>query len=85
MRKLAKDDEAWKEFFVAETLDTGFRNLDVYRTLQKVTERRRGVRGMEAVFRKHLTVEGQIYAMKYCDIWIRDGWFGWKCYLLSKK
>lgn len=58
------------EYFVAETLDTGFRNIDVYRTLLKVMDKRKPVRGMNKVFRSHLTVEGQVFVHKFIDHWL---------------
>ena len=61
------------EYFVAETLDQGFRNLDVYRTLLKVIDRRRPVRGMNRVFAAHLTVEGQVFVHKFIDNWLSSG------------
>lgn len=56
-----------REYLVAVTLDTGFRNIDVYRTLEKVWKGKRGIKGMHSVFRKHLSIEGQRYAMDMCD------------------
>lgn len=58
------------EYFVAETLDIGFRNVDVYRTILKVIDRRKPVRGMQGVFRKHLTVTGQVFVNKFIDEWL---------------
>ena len=56
-----------REYLVAATLDTGFRNIDVYRTLEKVWKSKRGVREMHGVFRKHLNSEGHRYASDLCD------------------
>lgn len=82
--RIADAEAMGKEYFVAETLDAGFRNVDVFRTLQKVMATRKGVRGMESVFRKHLTVEGQLFALKFCDVWIKGGMWAWIAYAMSK-
>lgn len=75
--KLREAEEMGIEFFVAKTLDQGFRNVDVFRTLQKVMATRKPVRGMQSVFRKHLSVEGQIFAMNFVDDWIKLGLWGY--------
>lgn len=59
------------EFFVAETLDVGFRNLDVHRTIEKVLKTGRGVKGMNWVFKSYLGTEGYTYATDFCDRVIR--------------
>lgn len=82
--RMADVEAMGREYFVAETLDTGFRNIDVFRTLQKVMSTQKGVRGMESVFRKHLTSEGQAYALKFCDVWINGGMWGWIAYAAGK-
>lgn len=78
--RMADVEAMGREYFVAETLDVGFRNIDVFRTLQKVMDTHRGVRGMESVFRKHLTSEGQQFAIMFCNVWIKDGMWGWLAY-----
>lgn len=78
--RIADAEAMGREFFVSETLDQGFRNIDVFRTLQKVMATRKGVRGMESVFRQHLTVEGYNYALNFCDVWIKEGMWGWIAY-----
>lgn len=78
--RMADVEAMGREYFVAETLDVGFRNVDVFRTLQKVMDTRRGVRGMESVFRKHLSTEGHVFAMKFCTVWIDGGMWGWIAY-----
>lgn len=65
------------EFFVAQSLDTGFRNIDVFRTLQKVIATRKPVRGMNGVFRKYLTTSGYIYAMNFVDDYMALGLWGY--------
>lgn len=82
--RIADAEAMGKEYFVASTLDAGFRNVDVFRILQKVMATQKGVRGMEGVFRKHLTVEGQLFALKFCDIWINEGMWGWIAYMSSE-
>lgn len=83
--RIADAEAMGKEYFVAETLDPGFRNVDVFRTLQKVMATRKGVRGMEGVFRKHLTVEGQLFALDFCDIWIKGGMWAWIAHMVDKE
>lgn len=78
--RMADAEAMGKEYFVSSTLDVGFRNIDVFRTLQKVMATQKGVRGMDAVFRQHLTTEGYLYATNFCDIWIRGGLWGWIAY-----
>lgn len=75
--RLADAEQIGIEFFVAKTLDQGFRNVDVFRTIQKVMNTRRPVRGMQGVFRKHLSVEGYIFAMDFVDDWCRLGLWGY--------
>lgn len=65
------------EYFVAQTLDTGFREIDVFRTLQKVMSTRRPVRGMHGVFRKNLSTGGYIYALNFIDDYISLGFWGY--------
>lgn len=65
------------EYFVAQTLDTGFREIDVFRTLQKVISTRRPVRGMNSVFRKNLSTSGYIYALDFIDDYLRLGFWGY--------
>lgn len=82
--RVADAEAMGKEFFVSLTLDPGFRNVDVFRTLQKVMATRKGVKGMEAVFRQHLTTGGHIFAMEFCDVWIKGGLWGCVAYYSDK-
>ena len=82
--RMADAEAMGMEYFVAETLDTGFRNVDVFRTLQKVMASGKGVRGMDAVFKAHLGMEGYKFATLFCDVWIREGMWGWIAYSMDR-
>lgn len=60
-----------EEALVAESLDTGFRNIDVYRTLQKVIDTGVPIKGMNQLFLRNLSMSGYLLAMEICDCAIK--------------
>lgn len=75
--RLYEAEQIGIEYFVAKTLDQGFRNVDVFRTIQKTMNTRKMVRGSHGVFRKHLTTEGYLFALDFCEDWCKLGLWGY--------